>query len=212
MNRENNAERIVSEAHRIFIRYGIRNINLDEIAAHLHVSKKTIYKFFSNKNALIKNVLETELSNIDYIIKTQQHKGDNAVREILLAKISMKKLFSVLNRCLKDDIKKYCPSGYKKIKSYSSKVIYDLIIDNIERGKLENLYREEIKSDIIARYLIVSLLLVFNNDFLLSRKRKISYVLEEITNHFLFGLVTCTGYEVIKKYKNPENISSHDFA
>ena len=212
MDKEKNADHIISKAYELFIRYGIHNVSMDEIAAHIRISKKTIYQFFPSKDALVESVLDMEFANIDSLIKERREKADNAIHEILLAGTSTQEIFSRLNRCLMDDIEKYCPEGYKKIKDYNSRVIYDLIIDNIERGKLEKLYREEVAPDIIARYRIVSLLLVFNKDFLSACKQKVSYILEEITDHFLFGLVTHTGYEVIKRYKRQEKLVLHDKA
>lgn len=40
----------------LFSEYGIRNISMDDIAKNLHISKKTIYKHYSCKNELVKDI------------------------------------------------------------------------------------------------------------------------------------------------------------
>ena len=55
-------ERIVLKAHELFMRYGIRSVSMDEIANHLGMSKKTIYQFFADKDALVESVIDIEIS------------------------------------------------------------------------------------------------------------------------------------------------------
>ena len=43
------------------MRYGIRSITMDEIAAQLGISKKTIYQFFTDKDAMVEAVVNDEM-------------------------------------------------------------------------------------------------------------------------------------------------------
>ena len=49
-------ERIQQKAGELFRRYGIRSVTMDEIATQLGISKKTIYQFYSDKDALVKDI------------------------------------------------------------------------------------------------------------------------------------------------------------
>jgi AcrR family transcriptional regulator len=55
-------ERIVSKAHELFMRYGIRSVSMDEVANHLGMSKKTIYQFYADKDALVEDVINIEIT------------------------------------------------------------------------------------------------------------------------------------------------------
>ena len=46
-------EEIVEQAIRLFLQYGFKSITMDEIAQQMHISKKTIYAHFSNKEVLV---------------------------------------------------------------------------------------------------------------------------------------------------------------
>ena len=52
-----NKDRILEKAHDLFMQYGIRSITMDEIAAQLGISKKTIYQFFTDKDAMVEAVV-----------------------------------------------------------------------------------------------------------------------------------------------------------
>lgn len=58
-------ERIVSHARRHFLSHGFRGTTMDDIAASLGMSKKTLYQHFSAKTALIEAVLFAKASHID---------------------------------------------------------------------------------------------------------------------------------------------------
>ena len=48
---------ILEQVGRLYHRYGIKSVTMDDVAMHLGISKKTIYGFFSDKEDLVKQVL-----------------------------------------------------------------------------------------------------------------------------------------------------------
>ncbi|WP_423127084.1 TetR/AcrR family transcriptional regulator [Gaoshiqia sp. Z1-71] len=50
--------RIVNTATRLFLRYGFKNVTIDDIACEGHLSKKTIYQHFPDKEQIISAVLQ----------------------------------------------------------------------------------------------------------------------------------------------------------
>ena len=46
-------ERIIEGAANLFKTYGIRTVTMDSLAAHLGISKRTIYEVFSDKDELL---------------------------------------------------------------------------------------------------------------------------------------------------------------
>ena len=52
--RTNNKEtQIIEKASDLFMRYGFKSVTMDDVARELGISKKTLYRFFDNKLALI---------------------------------------------------------------------------------------------------------------------------------------------------------------
>ena len=50
----------------LFMKYGIKNLTMDNISSHLGISKKTLYLYVSNKKDLVKKVLEFEINKKKY--------------------------------------------------------------------------------------------------------------------------------------------------
>lgn len=193
-------ERIVNKAHELFMRYGIRSVSMNEIAAHLGISKKTIYQFYEDKEALVEGVVAIELNKSESLCITQNDSSRNAVHEIFLAMDMTQEMFQHLNPSVLNDLEKYHPAAFKKFSEYKNTYLYDILIKNIERGKKEELYRPELNSDVIVKFRIASIFLLFNTEIFPQNKYKMSRVLEEITDHFLHGLVTPKGQKYIHKY------------
>ena len=57
--------RIVIEARRHFMAHGFRGVTMDDLAAELGMSKKTLYAHFSGKTALLQAVLDDKLKSAD---------------------------------------------------------------------------------------------------------------------------------------------------
>ena len=46
-------DKIISKAKEMFLKLGFKSITMDDIACEMCISKKTIYKYFANKDILI---------------------------------------------------------------------------------------------------------------------------------------------------------------
>jgi AcrR family transcriptional regulator len=201
-------ERIVNKAHELFMRYGIRSVSMNEIAAHLGISKKTIYQFYTDKEALVEGVVDIELNKSESLCASQNDDSRNAIHEIFLAMDMTQEMFQHLNPSVLNDLEKYHPTAFKKFTEYKNTFLYDTLIKNIERGKKEELYRPELNSDVIVKFRMASIFLLFNTEIFPQNKYKMSKVLEEITDHFLHGLVTSKGQKYIQKYNQERQKNS----
>src|SRR3954464_5186732 len=57
--------RIVAAARQHFFAHGFRGVTMDDLAAELGMSKKTLYAHFPGKTALLQAVLEDKLQSAD---------------------------------------------------------------------------------------------------------------------------------------------------
>jgi AcrR family transcriptional regulator len=58
-------QRILVAAEKLFTTYGFSRVSMDEIASELGMSKKTLYKHFPTKEALLLQVIETFYANLN---------------------------------------------------------------------------------------------------------------------------------------------------
>src|ERR1035437_5375665 len=67
-NRVKKILQILSTAEDLFQRFGFKRITIEEICAKANVSKMTFYKYFPNKNELIKHLMNSCLAQVEKTI------------------------------------------------------------------------------------------------------------------------------------------------
>ena len=199
------ADRIKTKAHALFVQYGLRSVSMDDIAKALGVSKKTIYQYYTDKDELVDEVMEAVFENDRICCERDTANADNAIHDIFLAIDYIVELFKSMNPSLLYDLQKYHPNTFEKFIAHKDNFLYNMILDNIKRGIVEELYRSDLKTEILARFRVEAIMLPFNPTFQNKMKANIAQIEEEITIHFLFGLVTPKGYKMAIKYQQQKN-------
>ena len=193
-------QRIQKAAHDLVMQYGIRSVSMDDIAANLGMSKKTIYQCFKDKDELVEAVVDDIIDTNQYACKADIERSENAVHEIFLVMDMMAEMFKSMNPSILHDMQKYHPAAFTKFKKHKNEFLYDVCTKNLQRGVKEELYRPEIAVDILCRYRVETMFIPFNPQFQQSLKHSLAMIEEEILIHFLFGLVSPKGYKQITKY------------
>jgi len=194
-------ERIKHKAHELFMQFGLKSVSMDDIATKLGISKKTIYQFYADKDALVDDVIQSLIKHNQQCCDIDQQKADNAVHEIFLAMDFIMEIFRSMNPSLLFDMQKYYPVAFQKFSNHKNDYLYGVIKTNLTRGVAEELYRPDLKIDVIARFRVESMMLPFNPEFHTKVKQNLADIEEEITLHFLFGMVSPKGYKLAAKYQ-----------
>ena len=201
----NTKERIRQTAHDLVMQYGIRSISMDDIAAGLGISKKTIYQFYADKDELIDEVVAAIITYNQACCERDRETADNAIHEIFLAMEFMMEIFRSMNNSLLFDMQKYHPAAFQKFAKHKNDYLYSMIKENLMRGISEELYRPDIKVDILSRFRVESVILPFNPEFHGKVKASLADIEEEILLNFLFGVVSNKGYKLVLKYQQDRN-------
>jgi len=149
----------------------------------------------------VEGVIGIEISNNERECIDYKSRCENAVHEIFLAMDMMQEVLKSMHPSILFELEKYHPKAHKKLNEHKTQFLLAMIIDNLERGKQEGVYREELNTQIIAHLRLGSIFLTFNPEIFPMTKNNIIQVLEEITNHFLFGIVSAKGAKLVQKYK-----------
>jgi AcrR family transcriptional regulator len=200
--------RIRLQAHDLFMQYGLKSVSMDDIANKLGMSKKTIYHYFADKDQLVDEVVGTVISQNQQVCNFDRSRAENAVHEIFLAIDMVMEMFRSMNPSLVFDMQKYYPRAFQKFLHHKNEYLYGVIRDNILRGIKEEIYRPHLNVEVITRFRVESIMLPFNPDFHTKVKANLAEIEEELTLHFLFGLVSQKGYKLILKYQQ-ERINKH---
>ena len=195
-------ERILLKSHELFNRYGIRSVSMDDIAAQLGMSKKTLYQYYTDKDELVTAIFSEVMERNRVECSLNRDKAENAIHEVFMAFDMVQEMFANMNVSVLYDMEKYHPACYKKYLEYKNGFMYQMIRTNIERGIKEEVYRNEIDVDIMTRYRIYSIMLSFNTEVFPNNRNNVVYIEQNLLEHFLYGLSTMKGQKLIQKYKN----------
>lgn len=195
-------QRILEATQELFFRHGIKSITMDDVAAHLGMSKKTIYTSFTDKNDLVTGLAEMELecqrTDLDAIHK----KAENAIDEILKIMNMLSRSFSKMNPNLFYDLQKFHPAAWKKFREFKEKKLRGFIEENLKLGIKQHLYRKDLNIKILARLRMAEVEIAFDPSVFQPDQFNVKEVQLELINHFLHGITTLKGHKLINKYKH----------
>ena len=74
-------DKIISKASDMFLKLGFKSITMDDIASEMCISKKTIYKYFCNKELLITESTAVIHEQVHALIENVVAQNHNASHE-----------------------------------------------------------------------------------------------------------------------------------
>lgn len=193
-------ERILEKATELFMRYGIRSITMDEIAAQLGISKKTIYQFFIDKDAMVEAVVNDEMRKNEKECLYSSTASENAVHEIFLAMDNLEEMLKGMNPQLIHDLEKHHLAAFKRLKQYKYQFLYSIIKENLERGVRENVYRSDLDIELTTRHRIETAFMPFNQDAFPQNKYPMNKTCQDLAVLFLHSVCSANGKKLIEKY------------
>jgi len=194
-------EKIINKAKEMFLRLGFKSITMDDIACEMCISKKTIYKYFSNKDVLIEESVEMVHKEIHETIDKIVAQNFNAIEENFEIKRMFKEMFKSAESSPIYQLKKHYPEVYAKALTSQIEVCETCFRNNILKGMNEGLYRENLDVD---NYIKFYYTLIFNiNENTASGIEAEELELKALEYH-IRAMATLAGIiELEKHLKNP---------
>ena len=140
-------EKIIAKASDLFLKLGFKSVTMDDIAGEMCISKKTIYKYFCNKEILVEETTEIVHKAIHQSIDTIVAKNYNAIEENFEIRKMFKEMFKTGEASPAYQLRKHYPEIYDKVISRELNECNAVFKQNIERGIQQGLYRKNILVD-----------------------------------------------------------------
>ena len=199
-------ERIKEKAKGLFFKYGLKSVSMDEIATVSGSSKKTIYKFFHDKNAIVHTVVDDLIRSHDDLFKASRSTANDAIDEVLKQDSGLSLICRNLRPGFFYELEKFFPISWKQLEQYKSYVL-EGIINNLRRGQEEGLYREDIDITLIADLRMQQLIIVPQPQVLTSHKLSLNRMGGEFTKFYLHAITTEKGKKLLDQYLNEQKVT-----
>lgn len=201
--------RILLKARELVVRNGARYVTMDVLANELGISKKTIYQFYADKDSLISAVIDFELEEQNLRLKNSQELAENAVHEMFMLLENIQTIFRNMNPLTITELAKYHVGAFMKIEHHKNVFMHGVIISNLKRGIEQGVYRKDIDPEILAAYRLATGFIAFNPEVFPLNKNDIGKVNVQIMEHFIYGVMSPKGLELMEKYKQEKHASKN---
>lgn len=135
----------------MFLTIGYKSVTMDDIAAELGISKKTIYQHFANKNELVEastaNLFETISCGIDRICEM----GNNSIEEIFMIRSFLIKNLHNESSSPFYQLQKFFPAIFSCLRIKQFEKTHGCMIENLQKGVEQGIFRKEIDIDFVSR-------------------------------------------------------------
>lgn len=186
-------------------KHGVKHVTMDDLASQLGISKKTIYQFYKDKDALVMAVINFELE--EQALKCQKTKdiAENAVHEMFMILEDIQQMFKNMNPMTMTELQKYFPEAFARIQNHKDEFMHRIIKTNLIKGIEEGVYRKEIDPEILSIYRLETSFVPFNPQLYPFSKFDLGKVTVQIIENFIYGVMSIKGFELMEKYKQAMN-------
>jgi AcrR family transcriptional regulator len=143
--------RIIEESLHLFIKLGVRSVNMDDAARELGISKKTLYKHFSNKADLVERAFTHLVNSIHSQLMEVRGVAESPIDELFKMDVMMNEVFKDHHPAMAFQLRKYYPSTWNLVNEMRYNMFLPAIVENIEQGMKLGLYRANIIPELTAR-------------------------------------------------------------
>jgi AcrR family transcriptional regulator len=189
---------IIGRTMALFSKRGIRSCTMGEICTFQRISKKTLYKFFKDKDDLVKAVMTSELERTDTEVKSILDKGLNAIDESFEISKNVIKNISNLNPQLFFELENYYPDAFKMYEEHRDTCIRLSITTNMEKGIEEGLYRSDLNIDIIVSIYLTTIYNLLSAKLLNTNNYSFSTIYSELFIYHTRGISSQKGLEYLQ--------------
>ncbi len=198
-------ETIVCSVAKLFLKYGVRSVSMDDIAHEQGISKKTIYQYFDDKNDLVKQVTLMLIEEWTKESKVVINNSIDAIDELDSMSKLIRKLFRELNTSLLFDLRKFHPQAWDLFIKHENEVVHHAVMNNLERGIREGFYRPNINVQIIAKIRLEQIHSSTDERLFPKDQFDFTEVRIQLFDHYIHGLLTKSGGKLYMKYQNNNN-------
>ena len=190
---------IIAAAQELIKTTSIETITIADVADEMLIAQKIIYEFFPGKAQLIEAVIEKEIEDKKAALQKVRMNATNSIEQVFLGWNSISDFFKSMNNETLSQLKKFYAQSFKMVTEFKNLFLYNYFKLNIDTGITQEVYRHNIKTELLSRYLIEILQLPN-----ISQENRYGSAEAEnqLMTYHLYGIATEKGIKLVRKYQN----------
>lgn len=192
-------QQIIKGVAEIFLRLGIKSVNMDDIARALCISKKTLYQFVTDKRDLVRKAMQLQMNKEDQCICGILDQNLNAIDQSFQIMMNIDEMLKSLHPSILHDLQKYYPELMKDMIENRQNMIHKTLLANMHQGQQEGLYREDFRPEVIIEVYVANVEHIFQSDRFAETKISPSELYLELFRYHIRGIASEKGVTYLQK-------------
>jgi AcrR family transcriptional regulator len=191
---------IVVSASSLFLQYGYKAVTMDDIAEHMHISKKTIYVHFSDKTSLVRSAVFHVFEEVKDKIIAVQSSIENPIKALYETKKIAVEVLGKKDKSPQYQLQKYYPSIYAEIRKKELSALGETFKMNLNKGIESGLFRASIDTEFITRIYFNGFRGLRDIELFPPKDTDIDLIIGKYIDYHLRAIVTPKGLNFLEEY------------
>ena len=204
-------DRILTRAEEMFLKFGYSKVTMDEIAANLGMSKKTLYKFFPGKEELVREIIYKMRCGVkDYIDALLANNEMDFVEKLKRLMNLIGNQSSKLQGPLLEDLHKNIPEVWQQINEFRKENVRQKFTQLINMGVEKGIFRKDIDQQLIVLIYSSAIQGLINPEILSQMPFSVEQVFESVIKVIFSGIFTEEGRIKYNSYQIEDQVKENN--
>lgn len=201
-------EKILLKSFEMFHQFGCAKVTMEEIASALGISKKTLYKHFSNKEHLLNEIFSTVSCQTEtFSNELFANENYTYVQKVKLMLEYVSEHVGKFNGPMMDDLQTHFPKIWENIHLFMKKKAWEKFSMLVDEGITHGIFRSDINKNIVVLMYVFSLQNLLTPEVLAQVPLSADQIYKTLINVIFEGILTDEGR---KKFNLTENEQPED--
>lgn len=184
----------------MFLTLGFKSVTMDDIAADLGISKKTIYQHYANKTELVEACTMHLFGTISQGIDDIREQDNDSIEEIFLIRNFMMQHLHNESASPFYQLQKFFPKIFSCLREKQFEKMNGCMVENLQKGIDSGLFRSDINIDFVSRIYFTGLTGIKDSDIFPARMFEVHSLTKQYLEYHLRAIVTPKGLTLLHKF------------
>ena len=198
------AVKIFATGFELFKKFGIKAVTMEQISSACGISKKTLYKFVSNKSDFLFQSFSFFAQSMEGILyEVLEKNGGNAIDDLFAIERFAEQHMRGDEDRLIGQLEQYYPELAPRLKKKREELVFKITQDNLRKGMKEGLYRQDIAVDHITILYYGHILAAHENN-IAERPADLDELRQTSLRYHIRGIASDKGIQYLNQIINNE--------
>jgi AcrR family transcriptional regulator len=204
---EEQQKQILSKVRMLALDKGIENISFGHISKNLNIPEQTLKGYFTDEKGLVKKVLEFERDSFKGIFDEFDFEGMNAIDILMIVSKEIARRYYDVTPTVSILLKEKYPGLYQEHLQQRLDFIFAKIKINLQKGISQEMYRNDLSIELIARLYMSRLIDLHNQEIFPSEQFSFATLFEMMFDNFVRSVATSKGLKYFESKKKTMNFN-----